>query len=288
MNYKDLQIFLSQSFKFAKVGTFGWSILNRNLYYVKYTFDNTKDCCIITASIHAREHITTNLVCKLIEDVEHNFEYYKVLKVPNLIFVPMLNPDGVELCCQGLNSVNAKYRTFLTKINGGEDFTLYKANADGVDLNTNFDAKWGSGVSNKFKPSASDYIGRYPMSEPEVKAIAKLTLEAKPIFTISYHSKGQEIYYQFYNDKKFLKRDKKIAKVIAKTTKYAIKNVQDVSGGGYKDWCVLRMKIPAVTIEVGENSLSHPIGEESLEKIYQRNKNIIKVLSEVRRIYYDK
>ena len=72
------------------------------------------------------------------------------------------------------------------------------------------------------------------------------------------------------------------------TTKYAIKNVQDVSGGGYKDWCVLRMKIPAVTIEVGENSLSHPIGEESLEKIYQRNKNIIKVLSEVRRIYYDK
>ena len=288
MNYRELQLFLSKECKKAKVGVFGLTALNRNLYFVKFVFDCSKDYCIITAATHAREHITTDLVCEIIKDVETNFDLYQKRGVPNLIFVPMLNPDGVELCYFGDASVwDKKRRAFLIKINGKKDFSLFKANANGVDLNTNFDAKWGSGASNKFVPAASDYIGQSPMSEAEVKALAFLTLKIKPIFTISYHAKGEEIYYQFYNDKQFLVRDEKIAKIIAKSTSYTIKNVQNVSGGGYKDWCVLRLKIPAVTIEVGKNSLIHPIGKKSLDEIYQKNKNIISVLSEVRKIYYD-
>ena len=34
------------------------------------------------------------------------------------------------------------------------------------------------------------------------------------------------------------------------------------------------LKIPALTIEVGSDELSHPIGEEFLEEIYEKHKDI--------------
>ena len=123
------------------------------------------------------------------------------------------------------------------------------------------------------------------MSEPEVQALALLTQKVKPFFTISYHCKGQEVYYQFYNKRENIKRDKKIAKIISKNTFYKIKNTQNTSSGGYKDWCVLRFGIPSITIEVGKDSLSHPLTVKAIPQIYRRNKNIIKALSKVLREY---
>ena len=185
-----------------------------------------------------------------------------------------------------LKSVKNKViKRFLLEINESKDFSLFKANVNGVDLNTNFDAKWGSGVENKNYPSPNGYIGRCPMSEPEVQALAYLTNKVDPFFTISYHAKGQELYYQFHQTKENLKRDKKIAKILARSLNYKIVNTETTSGGGYKDWCVQRHKIPAVTIEVGKDSLSHPILKDSLNQIYKRNKNIIRLLSKVLKEY---
>jgi len=279
---------LAKKIDHAKVDIIGKSVLNRYIYSVNFDFE-TKETVIIQGAIHAREHITTNLICCLINDVSKNYNKYKALNTPNIIFIPMLNPDGVELCYKGLKSVeNKKLRKFLLSINGSKDFSLFKANANGVDLNTNFDAKWGSGKNNKLFPSTSDYIGESPMSEPEVQAIAVLTNNIKPVFTISYHAKGQEIYYNFFNKKENLKRDYKIAKIISRSLHYRIKNLESESGGGYKDWCILRFGIPALTIEVGKDSLSHPIKESAIKQIFNRNKNIIKCLSRVLKILNDK
>ena len=157
MDYKTLQNFLNK-IKKAKVFIIGESVLKRPIYAVKFDFCS-KNTVIIQASIHAREHITTNLVCKLIEDVENDYARLKALNVPNLLFVPMVNPDGVELCYYGLKSVPSKHISFLSEINNGTDFSLFKANVNGVDLNTNFDAKWGTGKENKTKPSSSGFVG---------------------------------------------------------------------------------------------------------------------------------
>jgi len=283
MNYLELESFLSKKIKHSTVGIIGSSVLNRYIYSVNFDFGSL-NTVIIQGAIHAREHITTDLICLLIEDVSKNYDKYKALKTPNIIFVPMLNPDGVELCYFGLKSVKEKQRrAFLNKLNKSKDFKLYKANANGVDLNTNFDAKWGSGLENKTKPSSNGFIGNSPMSEPEVQAISLLTSSVKPIFTISYHSKGQEIYYQFFNKPENLRRDKAVAKIISKCLRYKIRNLENVSGGGYKDWCILRHNIPSVTVEVGKNNLNHPIDVSSLKQIYLRNKNIIKVLCKVQK-----
>lgn len=281
MNYRDLENFLSKRIDYSTIEIIGKSVLSRYIYSVCFDF-HSEHTVIIQGSIHAREHITTDLICKLIKNVSSNYHKYERLKTPNIIFVPMTNPDGVELCYKGIKSVkNKEKRKELLKLNGGNDFSMFKANANGVDLNTNFDAKWGSGEQNKLYPSSSDYIGRSPMSEPEVQALATLTINKKALFTISYHSKGQEIYYEFFNKKENLRRDKKIAKIVAKSLHYKIKNLENVSGGGYKDWCIFRLNIPALTIEVGKDSFIHPIKEDKLPQIYYRNKNIIKLLSKI-------
>ena len=121
-----------------------------------------------------------------------------------------------------------------------------------------------------------NYIGPYPNSEKETQYLIKLTEKVKPDLTISYHSKGEEIYYDFFQNEKDKQRDEEIAKIIAKTTKYKIKSMSKYSAGGYKDWCIQKLKIPAFTIEVGNDNFSHPLGLDKLQPIYKQNKLVIK------------
>ncbi len=201
---------------------------------------------IIQASIHAREYITAYLTLKLIKD------FYKNGKVGSVYFIPVLNPDGVMISLK-------------------KD-KLYKANGRGVDLNVNFDARWSTGSQNVREKASQNYIGEKPFSEPETLAIRDFTLKIKPDYTISYHSKGQEIYYEFFQDN--INRDLEFAKEIANLTSYQIKSTPN-SAGGYKDWCIQELKIPALTIEVGDDRLSHPIKKWHLRKIYKQNRGII-------------
>ena len=65
-----------------------------------------------------------------------------------------------------------------------------------------------------------------------------------------------------------------IAERFSKSTGYIIKNPEKSSSGGLKDYVVQKLKIPSLTIEVGSDELSHPIGSESLMGIFERHKSI--------------
>ena len=210
---------------------------------------------IITYAIHGREYITSYLALKQIE----TFSVYG--KRGTVWFLPVLNPDGVYLSLYH----NAKN----------------KANARRVDLNVNFDADWGRGEKNVRFPSCENYVGSHPFSEKETRILRDFTLSVCPDLTVSYHSKGEEIYFEYNQDKERLLRDKKIAKIVRKATGYQIKSTPN-STGGYKDWCVDKLKIPALTIEVGKDSLSHPITEEHLSEIYLKNKRVVFSLTEIK------
>lgn len=45
-----------------------------------------------------------------------------------------------------------------------------------------------------------------------------------------------------------------------------MKNTPD-SAGGYKDWCVEKLKLPAFTVEVGKDEWKHPLDERVLPSI---------------------
>ncbi|MEG2002564.1 MAG: M14 family zinc carboxypeptidase [Clostridia bacterium] len=249
-----------------EVGTYGTSVLGRDLFFLTAGVGDYK--IIIQGAIHAREHITTNLILKLCENLKN-----KSFFGAKFYFLPMTNPDGVEICCNGASSVKDRpLRKQVAKELETVDKGLYKANARLVDLNVNFPTQFGKGKQNLTYPHFENYIGQFPFSEPETQALAKFTKEIQPKGTISYHSKGEVIYFSFLNQKHFHK-DFLIAKDVADETGYKLAEAKG-SVGGYKDWCINSLGISSLTIEVGNDDLTHPIGVESLEEIYQKNKDV--------------
>lgn len=204
-------------------------------------------------SMHAREYITSYLALHYLDDL---------VKSPvkgSVYLLPLMNPDGVKICLSG--------------------HPLYKANARGVDLNVNFDAKWGTGASNVFTPGAENYVGPYPFSESETRALRDFTYAVRPDATLSFHAKGEEIYWCFDQSGERLLRDLLIAEAVSRETGYPLKRTPN-SAGGYKDWCVSALRIPALTIEVGKDALAHPIGREHSEQIYADIKGAFRALAE--------
>ena len=220
----------------------GHSIMGRPIYAF-HVGDKSCRQIIVHGGIHAREWITTLLIIDLINR-------HKSLTSGGIWFIPLCNPDGVQVA--------------LT------DDPLWKANARGVDLNVNFDAEWGTGAQNITKPGPENYIGPYPNSEPEVKALIDFTLKIKPIATIAYHSKGEIVYYPNPNDKA-------IAETVAGITGYRPAQTRN-SAGGYSDWVVKHLGVPALTIEVGNDNKPHPINMDSLPEIIRQNKNVPSLL----------
>lgn len=245
----------------------GKSVLGRSIFAVKIGRGNPVG--IATYAIHGREFITAKLA------VAH----YAREITGSLWIVPLVNPDGALLSQRGLASVeNKKYRRALERFSA-QELRLWKANARGVDLNVNFDADWGKGVQNLKTAGAQNYIGEKPFSEPETLALKNFTQEILPDYTLSYHTKGEEIYWYYYQSLRTCSRDKRLAEVISRSTGYPLKRTQG-SVGGYKDWCIKKLKIPAFTVEVGDDELTHPIGEEGLENILQKNGDTPRALSE--------
>ena len=188
----------------------------------------------------------------------------------------LTNPDGAEIVLDGINSVpceiTKKYLTLAN--NNSNDFSQYKANINLVDLNTNFDVDWGMGSQNTRCPNTQNFIGFYPNSEREVNNLIDFTNRIKPKLTISYHSKGEVIYYGFTQESQNdLIRDKQIGEQLSMVTGYPLLQTEN-SSGGYKDWCIRYLKIPSYTIEIGNENISHPITEEYLPQIFEQNKDV--------------
>ena len=109
-----------QNFKGEK-GIIGFSRKNYPIYYLCVN-KSLYPKVIVQCAMHAREHITALLCLKLIE------RFNAFGSIGTVAFIPLANPDGVKIAQKTL--------------------PLYKANAFGVDLNVNFDARWSTGSQN--------------------------------------------------------------------------------------------------------------------------------------------
>lgn len=247
----------------------GKSTLGRELYAVKIGVGSPIG--IAQYTIHAREWITTKLAI---------FHAEYGVKKGSVWIVPLINPDGALLSQKGLSSVADKEkRERLLAWNKHDDFSLWKANANGVDLNVNFPADWGQGEKNVFYPASENYVGKKPFSEQETQALKSFTEEVSPDFTVSFHTKGEEIYWYYYQPLYACARDKKIALRLSDATGYPLKKATG-SVGGYKDWCIKSLRIPSFTLEIGKDEYSHPLNEECLQELIEKNKRVLSVLTD--------
>ena len=246
----------------------GKSLFGRNIFAVKVGDGNPVG--IAQYAIHGREYVTANLAFA---------HYERGLFKGSFWLIPLSNPDGALLSEQGISSVqSAKDRERLAALNGGEDFSLWKANGRGVDLNVNFPARWGMGEKNVKTAGAENYIGARPFSEPETVALRDFTERISPDYTVSYHTKGEEIYWYFYQSTRTCPRHKALATALSRSTGYPLASAGN-SAGGYKDWCIQTLQIPAFTIEAGRGDFAHPLGETALVDIIEKNKTALYELS---------
>lgn len=266
----DIYGFVQRFYERANVEktVIGRTLFGRNIYAVK--LGDGAPVGIAQYAMHGREYITAKLAAA---------QYACGGVVGSVWLIPLVNPDGALLSQMGINSAPKAQREYLLSLNvGGEDFSLWKANGRGVDLNVNFPARWGKGAKNVRFAGAENYIGEKPFSEPETVALKKFTEKIRPQYTVSYHTKGEEIYWRFHQSTKQLVRDFAIATALAQSTGYPLAEAKN-SVGGYKDWCIQRFGIPSFTVEAGSDNREHPLGDEALQEIVERNGSALAAVS---------
>lgn len=251
------------------VTVIGYSMLNRPIYAVHIgSYQGPQ--MIMEGGTHAREYISTLF---LIEEIKYLSSFDIVDS--GIYIVPCVNPDGIDLVLSGVANINCDaLKNYLLTINGGNDFGLWKANANAVDINVNYDALFGTGTQNVFCPSSGNFVGFYPNSERETRVMIDFTARVNPSITISWHTKGEVIYYGFETlTEEELVRDYNIALTLSEINGYPIVRTEG-SVGGYSDFVSLNYNVPAYTIELGNSTLPHPIGEEYLFEIFELNKDV--------------
>jgi len=278
---KDLSYIL-EKFSFLTQEKIGFSVLGKPICAVRFGKGPQK--IIITAAHHGKEWITSMLSIKLLEFLskEYNRGATKRFLEKSFFFIPMVNPDGVNLCTKGLTyDIPPFLQDELIKINNGKNFVgNWQANIRGVDLNHNYDASFSKGKALQAEegitgPSPGKYSGEYPESEPETRAIVDFTRKVNPDIVIAYHSQGEEIFYK-YNGK-CAPQAESIAKKLSLASGYDLVLADGLTDcTGYKDWVIEKFNIPAFTIEVGKGINPLPISQ--LPKIYEDNLRLIKVL----------
>jgi len=252
----------------ARIGTVGRTVGGREIRMLTKGEGTAR--VLVVGGVHAREHITVDLLFALARAYEGETA---------VDIVPALNIDGILLAKNGLNGLPLfmKDRAFLLRTNGGkDDFSLWKANIRTVDLNNNFDAGWGEGAGNVLFPASSGYIGTHAGSEPETQAAVKRMDSGQYSLVIAYHSKGEEVYWGFRNKRPNPEEAKRVADALG----YALKETPG-SAGGLKDYWIEKTGRMGLTIEVGEDKFPHPYPEAELPALIKKHKDILSLFGEI-------
>ncbi|OCA88945.1 M14 family metallopeptidase [Pseudobacillus wudalianchiensis] len=226
----------------------------------------------VNASFHANEWITTAILMSFLNEyllsLTNQFPIKGLPTMPiymqtELSAVPMVDPDGVELV---LNGPPANMEEKLIKLNkGSRDFSGWKANIRGVDLNKQFPANWEFEATRKPQaPASRDFPGYDPLSEPETKAMANLVRKETFDRLLALHTQGKEFYWGYEGLEPA--ESEELANRLARVSGYKAVRYVD-SHSGYKDWFIQEFRKPGFTIELGEGQ--NPLPLNQFDEMYE-------------------
>lgn len=239
----------------------------------------------MNGSHHAREWMTTTVLMKMLDSYAQAYVQdqtvgsYKMRDLLNNVsiwMVPMVNPDGVTLAQQGTAGLPKSLASTLVGYNGGStNFKRWKANMQGIDLNRQYPANWSTIRNPARYPSYQNYNGVKPAQAPETRLMMDFTYTLDPEMTISYHSSGEIVFWNYNTLAANLARDKKIAADVGRLTGYSlVKAEKNPSGGGYKDWFIQEFGRPGLTIEIGAYAGNGPLPLSAFNGVWAENKEV--------------
>lgn len=234
----------------------------------------------VNGSFHANEWLTTPLIMLFLNDYLlaltnqsnlRGINMFSLYTNTQMSLVPMVNPDGVNLVLNGAPQ-EEPYRSTVLELNeGSSNFSTWKANIRGVDLNNQFPARWEIEKGRKPRqPAPRDYPGDNPLTEPEAIAMATLTRNSNFSRVLAFHSQGEEIYWGFEGLEP--PESEVIVNEFSRVSGYAPIRYVD-SYAGYKDWFIQDFRRPGFTIEVGKGV--NPLPMSQFGEIYYKNLSIL-------------
>lgn len=235
--------------------TAGYSQSGRELLMLTMGKGDKK--ALVVGGIHAREHITTKYLLRVIEDYCNayqstsgyygNYNIYELLNQYTLYIIPCVNPDGLEII-SSRQAVKSGVRVSA--------LSEYKSNANGVDLNRNFPIAWESVNNNVTAPSDYYFKGYESASEPETKALMELCSSNDFAFMLSIHIKGNCIFWgdmhKTYNNSLYKAFATDIASASGLYMTEPTIRPKDY-GGGFENWFRHTFDRPGVCIELSKN-----------------------------------
>lgn len=272
-----LEEFLSR-YPELSITTVGQSILGRSIPMVRL---GASECegkeehrVLYIGAHHGMEWVTTTLLLRFINEycellrsdgMAEGVRVKRVNAACGIYILPMLNPDGVDYAINGVPKDHVLYDR-VVRMNGGDDFSHWQANARGVDLNHNYNAGFAEykklEAENGIEGGApTRFSGESPESEPETAYLCNYLRFNEPFGAVlTLHTQGEEIYYT--SGEVVAPESERLGRYLARTCGYALSKPEGLAAyGGFTDWFIREFGKPSFTLECGKGSNPLPISD---------------------------
>lgn len=266
----------------AKVHVIGTSLEERNISAIKISdqvgSEENEGEILFLGCHHAREWISVEVPLMLAKLLTANYSTDPDIKAlvdnSEIWIVPIVNPDGLEYSIY-------VYRYWRKNRRDNRDGTY------GVDLNRNYDFKWGFDNQGSSPDSISQvFRGQSPFSEPETQAIRELVAKHDFKAIVSYHNFSQVILYPWG----YKAEPSQIDDLLYTLSQAMSERIQAVHGriydygragstlyltnGDTTDWALGVYAIPSFTIELPPIDFLHGgffNSEGDIQSIFEEN-----------------
>lgn len=259
----------------------GRSVLGREIPALVLSRGPVRQRVLMAAAFHGQEWLTSLCALRLCEELCLTLQAdLPLCDIPvcramwgrQIWFVPLVNPDGVEIARYGSLAAGGYAATAAAA--GADTPGLWRGNARGVDINHNFNAGWaemqdpaaknGKNIRNLSGPEAE--------SEPETRALADLCRRHSFRHVVALHSQGEEIYWQYGEHTP--PQSRMMARVLGSVSGYAVAQpAATAAHGGFKDWFIDCFHRPGFTIELGRGR--NPLPVSDFETLYERTREML-------------
>lgn len=263
----------------CRLSSLGKSWDGRNIWCLRIGSDNASRQIVVFACVHAREYINGPVAMAMAEEYCKNYTtkkvngrtYKDIFSHTQLYIVPMVNPDGVMIAQEGLDSIRDKSlreKAETYPVSGG--YYNWKANARGVDINRNFESGFNDTTNKNTVRSSERYGGTEPYTEKETMAMVNLVKELNCQAVINLHTMGQ-VYYWGYTDQT-KEAEERLVKIVSEETGYTGQLETGNGDGDAEHYFRNITHTPYMCIENATGG--YPNDHSQFTSIYEKNVNI--------------
>ena len=219
-----------------------------------YRFGTGEHTLVYIGAIHGGYEWNTALLSyKLIDYLVDNPE-----NIPNnisVVVIPVANPDGLAKVVgmgERFDATDAPQFDFADEVSINDLVVAGRFNANGVDINRNFDCKWQPKAV--WRAETID-AGTTVFSEPEAIALRNFFISEKPKAVVFFHSASNGVYTSFCEDGPLQGTVELLATYSGASgyTRFDDFPYYEVTGDA-ADWLATR-GIPAISVELETHSV---------------------------------